>query len=158
MAKTPQWEQGQGAAGMPQERLGWVKRPQERPWVTWNRARAAIEPQDTWAVAQPPEAKVGGASNPLLWVAQPPQPWVGGLVKSPVDAPARRTPPNLQASHVLMARQLLLAPPRWQHLSPGGLLPPPIPPPRAGEPALHSFQPGAATLPVWQAPYPGPLS
>ena len=67
---------------MPQECLGWVKRPQGRPWVTQDLAwvavipqekpRMAIEPQETWAVAQPLEAKVRGAAKPPPWAAQPP--------------------------------------------------------------------------------------
>ena len=35
----------------------------EKPWVV-------REPQETWAVAQPPEPKVGGAANPLPWAAK----------------------------------------------------------------------------------------
>ena len=80
MAKTPQWEQGQGVAGTPQEYLGWVKRPEEGPQATQNWAQAAIEPQQMWAVTQPPEAKVHGAAKPPPWVAELPQLWVGGLV------------------------------------------------------------------------------
>ena len=72
VAKTPQWEQGQGAAGTPQECQGWVRRPQEQPRVTWNWAWAAIELQEIQAVAQPPEAKVCGAAKPPPWVAEPP--------------------------------------------------------------------------------------
>ena len=30
----------------------------------------AIEPQEMWVVAQPPEAKVRGAAKPLPWVAE----------------------------------------------------------------------------------------
>ena len=44
--------------------LGWVRRPQERPQVIQERAQVAREPQETWAVAQPPEAKVSGAAKP----------------------------------------------------------------------------------------------
>ena len=78
VAKMLQWEQGQGAAGMPQECLGWVKRPQGWPRATWNRARAAIELQETLAVAQPLEAKVHGVAKPPPWASGPPQPWAGG--------------------------------------------------------------------------------
>ena len=79
VAKMPQQEQGQGVAGTPQEYLGWVKRPQEGPQARQNWAQAAIEPQEMWAVAQPPEAKVRGVAKPPPWVAEPLQPWVGGL-------------------------------------------------------------------------------
>ena len=71
VAKKPQWEQGQGVAGMPQECQGWVKRPQGQPQVTQNWARVATEPQETWAVAQPPEAKVCGAAKPPPRAAEP---------------------------------------------------------------------------------------
>ena len=71
-AKMPQWEQGQGAAGTPQEYLGWVKRAQGRPWATQNWARAAIELQETWAVAKLPEAKVHGAADPPPRASEPP--------------------------------------------------------------------------------------
>ena len=80
MAKTPQWEQGQGVAGTPQEYLGWVKRLKEGLQATQNWAQAAIEPQQMWAVAQPPEAKVRGVAKPPPWVAELLQLWVGGLV------------------------------------------------------------------------------
>ena len=43
-AKKPQQDQGQGAAGAPQEHLGWVKRLQERPRVRQKWARVAIMP------------------------------------------------------------------------------------------------------------------
>ena len=69
-AKKPQQEQGQGAAGMPQECLGWVKRPQGRSQVTWNWARAATEPQETWVVAQLPKTKVHGVAKPLPQAAE----------------------------------------------------------------------------------------
>ena len=57
-----------------------------------------------------------------------------------------------------MARQLPLPPPRWPHLSLGGLPPPPTLPPRAGKPALCPSWPGVATLPVQLAHYPRPSS
>ena len=76
-AKILLQEYGQGAAGMPQEHQGWVKRPQGRPQARQEWAWVAIEPQEMRAVAQAPEAKVGGAANPLPWVAEPPQPWAG---------------------------------------------------------------------------------
>ena len=56
------------------------------------------------AVAQLPEAKVSGVANPLPWAAELPQPWVGGLAQLPWDVLAQRMPPNLPASHMLMAR------------------------------------------------------
>ena len=40
--------------------------PQEKPW-------AAVEPQETWEVAQPLEAKVSGVAKPSPQVAEPPQ-------------------------------------------------------------------------------------
>ena len=72
VAKMPQQEQGQKVAGMPQECLGLVKRPQGQPQARQERAWMATEPQEMRAVAQPPEAKVQGAAKPLLWAAQPP--------------------------------------------------------------------------------------
>ena len=39
---------------MPQEHQGWVKRLQGRPQARQEWARAAIEQQETLAVAQPP--------------------------------------------------------------------------------------------------------
>ena len=71
-AKKPQQEYGQGAAGTPQERHGWVKRPQGRPQARQEQARTATEPQETRAVAQPPEAKVRGAAKPSPRAAQLP--------------------------------------------------------------------------------------
>ena len=53
VAKTPQQDQGQEAAGTPQECLGWVKRPQGQPQVRQERAQMATKPQEMWAVAQP---------------------------------------------------------------------------------------------------------
>ena len=78
-AKMPQQAYGQGVAGMPQECHGWVKRLQGRPEVRQKWARAAVELQEMWVVAQPPEAKVRRAAKPHLWVAQLPQPWAGSL-------------------------------------------------------------------------------
>ena len=43
-AKMLQREQGQGAAGMPQECQGWVKRPQGQPQARQERAWMATEP------------------------------------------------------------------------------------------------------------------
>ena len=143
-AKMPQQEYGQRAAGMPQEHQGFVKRPQGQPRVRQERAWVAIELQETQVVAQPPEAKVGGAANPLPQVAEPLQPQAGGPAPPPRHAPIQRTPPNLQAGRILMAQQPLSPPPMWPHLSPGGL--PPLP--RAGKPALHPSRPGAATPPM----------
>ena len=71
VAKMPQQGYRQGVAGMLQERLGWVQGPQGWPQATLNRARAATEPQETWAVAQLPEAKVCGVAKPSPWVAEP---------------------------------------------------------------------------------------
>ena len=68
----PQQGHGQGAAGMLQERHGWVKRPQGRLQARQNRARAATEPQEMRAVAQLQEAKVRGAAKPPPWAAQLP--------------------------------------------------------------------------------------
>ena len=79
-AKIPQWEQGQGAAGMLQECQGWVKRPQGWPQARQEQSQMATEPQEMWAVAQPLEAKVHGGAKPHLWAAQLPQPWAGGSV------------------------------------------------------------------------------
>ena len=70
VANMLQWEQGQGVAGMLQEHLGWVKRPQGWPWVTQEQAWVATEPQEMRAVAQPPEAKVCGAAKPPPWAAE----------------------------------------------------------------------------------------
>ena len=70
-AKKPQWEQGQGGAGMLQECLGWVKRLQGRPQARQEWAQTAIEPQEMWAVAQPLETKVRGAAKPPPRVAEP---------------------------------------------------------------------------------------
>ena len=70
VAKKPQREQGQGVAGMLQEYQGWVKRPQGWPQAIRNWARAATEPQEMRAVAQPPEAKVRGAAKLYPRVAQ----------------------------------------------------------------------------------------
>ena len=39
--------------------------PQEKP-------QAAVELQEMWAVAQPPEAKVSGVAKPPPWVAELP--------------------------------------------------------------------------------------
>ena len=64
---------------MPQEHQGWVKRPQERPQAREEWAWVAIELQETRAIAQLTEAKVGGVANPLLWAAEAPQPQVGSL-------------------------------------------------------------------------------
>ena len=79
VAKIPQWEQGQGAAGMPQEYQRWVKRLQGWLQARQERARTATEPQKMQAVIQLPEAKVYRAAKPHLWVAQLPQPQVGIL-------------------------------------------------------------------------------
>ena len=71
-AKKPQ--QGAGAVGQlgcHSNILGWVKRPQGQPQARQERVRAATEPQEMRAVAQPPEAKVCGAAKPPLQVAQP---------------------------------------------------------------------------------------
>ena len=68
----PQQGYGQGVAGIPQERHGWVKRPKGRPQARQERARTAIEPQETRAVAQPPEAKVRGVAKPPPRAARPP--------------------------------------------------------------------------------------
>ena len=87
VAKMLQQEYGQGVAGRPKECHGWVKRPQERPQARQEGAWAAIEPQETRAVAQPPEAKVGGAANPLPRSAEPPQLRVGGPPPPPPHAP-----------------------------------------------------------------------
>ena len=46
--------------------------PQEKPW-------AAVEPQETWAVTQLPEAKVCGVANPQPQAAEVPKLWAGGL-------------------------------------------------------------------------------
>ena len=62
------------------------------------------------------------------------------------------------AGHVLVGQQPPLPPPRWLHLFSGGPPPPPLLPPKVGMLALCPSWPRAATLPVWQAPYPGPLS
>ena len=70
-AKKPQQEYLKGVPGMPQECLGWVKRPQERPQVRQEQAQVAREPQEMWSVAQPPEAKVRGAAKPPPRVAEP---------------------------------------------------------------------------------------
>ena len=70
MTKKPQQGYGQGVAGTLQERQGWVKRPQEWPQARQEWAQVAIEPQEMWAVAQPPEAKVSGAAKPPPWVAE----------------------------------------------------------------------------------------
>ena len=122
------------------------------------RAQAARELQKMWEVAQPPEAKVGGAANPLPQVAKVPQPWVGGLAGPPWDAPAWHMPPNLPAGRVLTAQKPPLPPPRWAHLFLGGLPPPPILLHGSREPALCLSRPGAATLPVRWVPYPRPSS
>ena len=166
VAKMPQQEYGQGVAGTPQEYQGWVKRLQGQPQATQKQAQvavtlqekpqAAIEQQEMRAVAQPPEAKVGGAANPLPKVAELPQLWVGGLDSPPWHASIQCAPPNLQIVHALTAWQPPSPPLRWPHLFLGGLPLPLIPPPRAGEPALHLSWPGAATPPVWWVPYPGP--
>ena len=71
-AKKLQQGYRQGAAGMPQECYGWVKRPQGQPQARQEQARTATEPQETRAVAQPLEAKVHGAAKPSPWVAQLP--------------------------------------------------------------------------------------
>ena len=102
-AKKPQQEYGKGAAGMLQQHIGWVKRLQEWPQVRQERVQVAVEPQEMWAVAQPPEAKVSEVANPLPWAAEPQQPQVGSLAQLPPDAPAWRMPPNLPAGHVLIA-------------------------------------------------------
>ena len=62
-AKMLQQEYGQGVGGILQKHLRWTKRPQERPQVrqkwAWvavtpqEKPQAAVEPQETWAVAQP---------------------------------------------------------------------------------------------------------
>ena len=70
VAKTPQREQGKGAAGMPQELQGWVKRPQGWPQARQEQARMATEPQEMRVVAQLPEAKVCRAAKPHPWAAQ----------------------------------------------------------------------------------------
>ena len=70
-AKKPQQEYRQGVPRMPQECLGWVKRPQERPQAKQERAQVAREPQETWSVTQPQEAKVRGAAKPPPRVAEP---------------------------------------------------------------------------------------
>ena len=57
---------------MPQEYLGWVKRPQEQPQAGQKWAQAAVEPHEMCVVAHPPEAKVSGAAKPPPWVAEPP--------------------------------------------------------------------------------------
>ena len=67
---------------MPQECQGWVKRLQERPWARqkWaqvavmlqEKLQMAVELQETWAVAQPPEAKLSGAAKPPPWAAEAP--------------------------------------------------------------------------------------
>ena len=72
VAKMPQWEQGQGAAGMLQECQGWVKRLQGWPQARQEWARMATEPQEMQAVAQLPEAKVHGVAKPPPRVAQLP--------------------------------------------------------------------------------------
>ena len=71
-AKMLQQGYRQGAAGMPQEHLGWVKRLQGRPQATRNWAWVAIKLQEMCAVAQPPEAKVCGVAKPSPRVAEPP--------------------------------------------------------------------------------------
>ena len=78
-AKKLQQGYGQGVAGMPQECHGWVKRLQGRPQVRQGQARTATELQETWAVAQPPEAKVHGVAKPSPRAAQLWKPWAGGL-------------------------------------------------------------------------------
>ena len=168
VAKKLQQEYRQGAAGMPQECPGWVKRLQEQPQVTQKEARAAITPQEKpWlaielqemqAVAQPPEAKLSGVANPLPWVVELLQPWASGSAQPPWDVLVQCAPPNLPAGHVLTAQQPLVPPPWWPHLFLGRLPPLPLLPPRAGEPALCPSQLGAATLHIWWAPHPGPLS
>ena len=67
-------------------------------------------------------------------------------------------PQTFQLGHVLMAQQPPSPPLRWLHLFLGG--PPPLPllPPGASKPALCPSWLGAATPPVWRAPYPGPSS
>ena len=152
VAKILQQEYGQGAAGTPQEHQGWVKRPQGWLKATQKWEWVAVMPQQMWVVAQPPEAKVGGASNPLPLAAEPPQPWAGGSDPPPWYAPVQHVPPNLLAGRILTAQQPLSPPPRWPHLSLGGLPLLPILPPRAGEPAFHPSRLGLATLPVWWVP------
>ena len=71
-AQLPQQGYGQGVAGMPQERHGWLKRPQGWPQARQERTRTATEPQETRAVAQPQEAKVCGAAKPPPRAAEPP--------------------------------------------------------------------------------------
>ena len=120
-------------------RQKWAKvavTPQEKPPV-------AREPQEMWAVAQPPEAKVSGAANPLPWVAEPPQLLGGrlGTVASGCTCTACAPKPSSWPC-MLMAQQPPSLPPRWLHLFLGGLPPPPILPPGASEPALHPSQPG----------------
>ena len=56
---------------MMQEYPGWVKKPQEWPQATQKYALAAVELQETWAVAQTQEAKVSGVAKPPPWVAEP---------------------------------------------------------------------------------------
>ena len=158
VAKIPQQEYGQGAAGMLQEYLGWVKRPQEQPQARQEGAWLAREPQEMWVVVQPLEAKVSGVAKPPPWAAEPPQLWVGGSAQSPKVAPAQHVPPNLPAGHMLMAWQPPSPPPRWLHLFLSGLPPLPIPLTEASEPALHPSWPGPATLPVQRVPYPRPSS
>ena len=77
-AKMPQQGYGQGAAWMPQERQGWVKRPQGQPQARQEWARIATEPQEMRVVAQPPEVKVFGAAKPSPWAAQLPELQAGG--------------------------------------------------------------------------------
>ena len=65
-AKKPQQEYGQGAAGIPQEHQGWVKRPQEWPQV--RKGGHSCWPQRAsrkiWAAPQTLEAKVSGVAKP----------------------------------------------------------------------------------------------
>ena len=87
-AKKLQQENGQGVAGMPQEHLGWVKRPQEWPQARQEWAWVTRELQEMQAVAQPLEAKVHGAAKPPPRAAKPPSPWAGGLAQLPKVVPA----------------------------------------------------------------------
>ena len=73
----PQQEQGQGAAGTPQECLGWVKRPQGQPQATQEWAQAATELQEMRAVAQRLRLRyMGRLSHHYGWLNRHSRGWV----------------------------------------------------------------------------------
>ena len=106
VARKPQQEFGQGVAGCCRNIQDGLRGHRSSHRRDRSGHRQLLSCRRCGQVAQPPEAKVSGVAKPPPRVAEPLQPWAGSSAQPPQDALVQCMPPNLPASHALVASSL----------------------------------------------------